>query len=39
MGNHEELIVKNGLYAKLNKIQADILTWFEFGWLWFGVSE
>ncbi|KEH22151.1 putative peptide-transporting ATPase [Medicago truncatula] len=25
-GNHEELIVKNGLYAKLNKIQADILT-------------
>lgn len=26
MGNHEELILKNGLYAKLNKIQADILT-------------
>jgi ABC-type multidrug transport system fused ATPase/permease subunit len=26
MGNHEELIVKNGLYAKLNKFQADIVT-------------
>ncbi|PNX80722.1 ABC transporter B family member chloroplastic-like [Trifolium pratense] len=25
MGNHEELIVKNGLYAKLNKFQADIV--------------
>ncbi|KAK7339575.1 hypothetical protein VNO77_20252 [Canavalia gladiata] len=26
MGNHEELLLKDGLYAKLNKIQADILT-------------
>ncbi|XP_058756292.1 ABC transporter B family member 26, chloroplastic-like [Vicia villosa] len=24
MGNHEELLVKDGLYAKLNKIQADV---------------
>ncbi|XP_073222206.1 ABC transporter B family member 26, chloroplastic-like isoform X2 [Cicer arietinum] len=26
MGNHDELLVKDGLYAKLNRIQADILT-------------
>lgn len=26
MGDHEELLLKDGLYAKLNKIQADILT-------------
>ncbi|XP_061365649.1 ABC transporter B family member 26, chloroplastic-like isoform X2 [Gastrolobium bilobum] len=26
MGNHDELLLKDGLYAKLNKIQTDILT-------------
>ncbi|BAT84648.1 hypothetical protein VIGAN_04207600 [Vigna angularis var. angularis] len=26
MGDHEELMLKDGLYAKLNKIQANILT-------------
>jgi len=26
MGDHEELMLKDGLYAKLNKLQADILT-------------
>ncbi|KAK7260683.1 hypothetical protein RIF29_26934 [Crotalaria pallida] len=26
MGNHEELLLKDGLYAKLNRIQSDILT-------------
>lgn len=25
MGNHEQLLLKDGLYAKLNRIQADIL--------------
>jgi len=26
MGDHEELMLKDGLYARLNKIQADIMT-------------
>ncbi|CAL0323059.1 unnamed protein product [Lupinus luteus] len=26
MGNHEELLLKDGLYAKLNRFQSDILT-------------